>query len=74
MRTPTRRGSGLGHTYQKSVYSVSRNGSIFKETMLHIQNGWERDNGVFFPTDNKPPNGTAKHHTCVVRYVACVST
>ena len=72
MRTPTRRGSGLGHTYQKSVYSVSRNGSIFKETRLHIQNGWERDNGVCsFQRTKSPQRNNQNAAAWVVRYVAC---
>ena len=72
MRTPTRRGSGLGHTYQKSVYSVSRNGSISKETRLHIQNGWERDNGVCsFQRTKSPQRNNQNATACVVRYVAC---
>ena len=72
MRTPTRRGSGLDHTYQKSLFPVSRNGSIFKETRLHIQNGWERDNGVCSFQRTKSPQRNHQNATaCVVRYVAC---
>ena len=72
MRAPTRRGSGLGHTYQKSLFPVSRNGSISKETRLHIQNGWERDRTCILSNGQQAPQRKIPHATsCVVRYVAC---
>jgi hypothetical protein len=50
----------------------SRTGSIFKETRLHIQHGWERDNGVcVFPTAKSPQRNNQNAAACVVRYVAC---
>ena len=50
----------------------SRNGSIFKETRLHIQNGWERDNGVCsFQRTKSPQRNNQNSAACVVMYVAC---
>ena len=50
----------------------SRNGSIFKETRLHIQNGWERDRTCILSNGQQAPQRKMPHATsCVVRYVAC---
>ena len=50
----------------------SRNGSIFKETRLHIQNGWERDRTCILSNGQQAPQRKIPHATsCVVRYVAC---
>ena len=50
----------------------SRNGSISKETRFHIQNGWERDNGVCCFQRTKSPQRNNKNATArVVRCVAC---